>query len=80
MTRDDPGFLVVTGSVSSQLQNLSSQILQNGCQVDRGAGTNTLSVVALPQQPVNTSDWKLQPSAGGAALRLGPSFSAFSSS
>ncbi|KAA8593245.1 hypothetical protein FQN60_009361 [Etheostoma spectabile] len=35
---DDPGLLVVAGSVSSQLQDLSGQVLQHSRQVDGGAG------------------------------------------
>lgn len=36
MTRDDTSLLVVTGSIASQLENLSSQVFKNGSQVDRG--------------------------------------------
>merc|ERR1719489_58210 len=50
VTGDDPGLLVVTGSVACQLENLSSQVLHDGGQVDGSSGTDTLSVVALPQE------------------------------
>ena len=33
VTRDDAGLLVVTGGVASQLENLSSQVLENGSEV-----------------------------------------------
>ena len=36
MTGDDTGLLVVTSSVTSQLQNLGSEILEHGSQVDGG--------------------------------------------
>lgn len=36
MARNDTGLLVVTGSIASQLENLSSQILKDGSEVDRG--------------------------------------------
>ena len=34
VTGDDTGLLVVTGSVASQLENLSSEILKDGSEVD----------------------------------------------
>ncbi|XP_028430523.1 uncharacterized protein LOC114553512 [Perca flavescens] len=66
VTGDDTGLLVVAGSVSSQLQNLSGQVLQHSRQVDGGAGSHTLSVVSFTEQPVNTADWELEPGTGGA--------------
>lgn len=32
----DTGLLVVTGSVTRQLENLSSKVLENGSKVNRG--------------------------------------------
>ncbi|KAM7419847.1 hypothetical protein PAMA_016786 [Pampus argenteus] len=68
VTGDDPGLLVVAGSVSSQLQDLSGQILQHRRQVDGGSGTDTLGIVALPQQPVDTAHGELEPGPGGEAM------------
>merc|ERR1711949_27034 len=50
VTGDDPGLLVVTGSVASQLEDLSGEVLHDGGQIDRGSGTNTGCVVTLPQE------------------------------
>ena len=36
MTWDNAGLLVITGGVTSQLEDFSSQVLKNGSQVDRG--------------------------------------------
>ena len=80
VTGDDTGLLVVTGSVSSQLQDLSGQVLQHGGQVDRGSGTDTLGVVSLPEQPVDTTHRELEPGTGGAALCLGLNLSGLSTS
>ena len=78
---DDAGLLVVAGSVSSQLQDLSGQVLQHSRQVDGGAGTHTLRIVAFAQQPVNTADRELESCPGGAGLCLGSGFTgAFSTS
>ena len=45
---DDARFLVVSGSVTSQLQNLGSQILHDCCHVHRCTSSNSLGIVALP--------------------------------
>ncbi|XP_034546199.1 uncharacterized protein LOC117817568 [Notolabrus celidotus] len=63
VTGDDTSLLVVTGSVSSQLQDLSGQVLQHSCQVHGGTGTNTLGIVPFTQQSVDTTDWELEPEA-----------------
>lgn len=62
VTRDDPGLLVVAGSVAGQLQDLSSQIFKDGGQVDGSPSANSLRIVPLPQQSMNTTDWKLKTS------------------
>lgn len=36
VTRDDTGFLVVTGGIASKFENLSSEVLKNGSKVNRG--------------------------------------------
>jgi len=70
MAGDDPGLLVVTGSIASQLKDLSSQILHHGSQVDRGASTHTLGIVALAQEPVDPTHGELQTSPVGTGLGL----------
>jgi hypothetical protein len=37
MTRDDTRLLVVAGGVASQLEDLSSQVLENGSEIDGSA-------------------------------------------
>jgi hypothetical protein len=56
VTGDDTGLLVVAGSVTSQLENLSSEVLKDGGEVDGSTSTDTLGVVALPQETVDTTD------------------------
>merc|ERR1712126_391553 len=56
VTGDDPGLLVVTGSIACQLKDLSSQVLHDSSQVDWGASTDTLSIVTLAEQTVDTSN------------------------
>lgn len=67
VTRDDTGLLVVTSGVTSKLKNLSSEVLENGSQVDGSTGTDTLSVVALAEQTVDTTNGEGQTSLGRTA-------------
>jgi hypothetical protein len=70
MTRDDTGLLVVTSGVSSQLENLSSQVLEDGCEVDWSASTDTLSVVSFSEKTVDTTDWECETGLGRAAVEM----------
>jgi len=67
---DDPGLLVVPGGVASQLEDLSGQVLHDGGHVDGGASAHTLSIVALPQQAVDTAHGELKASPAGPGLCL----------
>ena len=76
----DPQLLVVTGSVASQLEDLSSQVLHNCSEVNRGTSSNTLGVVASPEVTVDTPHWELQSSTRRTTLSLGTGFASFSTS
>ena len=56
MAGDDTGLLIVTGSVTGQLEDLGGEVLKDGGEVDGSTSTDTLSVVALAEQTVNTTD------------------------
>ena len=77
MSWDDSGLLVVTGSVASQLEDLSSEVLKDSSQVDGGTSTHALSVVAFAQETVDTSNGELETRAAGSALRLSLCLSSF---
>jgi hypothetical protein len=64
MTGDDTGLLVVTRSVSGQLEDFSRQVLKNGSEIDGSTGTDTLSIVALAEQTVDTTDGESETSLG----------------
>jgi hypothetical protein len=68
MTGDDTGLLVVAGSVASKLEDLGSQVLENGSQVDGGTSTDALGVVALAEQAVDTTDGERETSLGRTAI------------
>lgn len=67
MTGDNSGFLVVSGSVASQLKNFGSEVLEDSSEVDRSTGTDALSVVTLPQKTVDTTDGERETGLGGTA-------------
>ena len=64
MTGDDPGLLVVTGSVTSELQNLSCEVLHDCSKVDWCTGSYALSIVSFAEKTVDTSYWELESSTG----------------
>jgi hypothetical protein len=68
VTGDDTGLLVVTGGVTGQLEDFGSQVLEDGSEVDGSTGTNTLSVVALAEQTVDTTNGEGQTGLGGTAV------------
>ena len=64
VTRYDTGLLVVTGGIASELEDLSTEVLENGGEVHRGTGTHAGSVLALTKVTSDTTDGKLQTSLG----------------
>ena len=64
MAGDDAGLLVVAGRVSSQLQDLSGQILENRRQVDGSSGTDAVGIVSLTEKSVHTADGELESGTG----------------
>ena len=64
MAGNDTGLLVVAGSVTGQLKNLSRQVLEDSGEVDGSTGTDTLGVVALAEKTVDTTDGESETSLG----------------
>lgn len=56
MTRDDTSLLVVASGVASKLEDFSCKVLKDGCKVNWSASADTLSVVSLSQETVDTAD------------------------
>ena len=67
---DDARLLVVAGGVASQLKDLGAQVLEDSGLVDGGTGANTLGVVALLQEAVDTANGELKSGAGRSGLLL----------
>jgi hypothetical protein len=64
VTGDDPGLLVVAGSIACQLEDLSGQVLHDCGQVDWGSGTDTVGIVALAEKTMDTTNGELKSGTG----------------
>merc|ERR1719153_2097014 len=77
MSRNDPGFLVVTSSITSEFQNFSSKILHNRGQINGSASSNSFGIITLAQESMNTSNWKLKSSSRGSGFSFSLDFATF---
>ena len=70
---DDTGLLVVAGSVTGKLKDLSSEVLKDGGKVHGGTGTDAGSVLALLQVAADTAHRELKTGLGrlGGGLATG---------
>jgi len=67
MTRRDALHLQILGGVACKLEHLCGQVFEDCCAVYGCGGTNaTVLVDALLQEAVDTTDWELKASLGGA--------------
>ncbi|KAH3768279.1 hypothetical protein DPMN_169491 [Dreissena polymorpha] len=64
MTRDDSGLLVLTDSVSPELEIFSGQVLENGSQLHGFTSSYTLCVVAFAQETVDSAHRERKSSPG----------------
>lgn len=68
MTRDDTSLLVVTSGIASKFEDFSSEVLKNSGEVDWSTSTDTLSIVALSQETMDTTDRECETGLGGSAI------------
>ena len=59
---DDSGLLVVLGGVSGEFENFSGQVLEDGCEVDGGTGSDSFGVVGVSEETADSSDGELEAS------------------
>ena len=69
MSGNDTSLLVVTSGVTGQFENFSSKVLEDSSKVHGGTGTDTLSVVALSQDTVDTANGESETGLGRTGLR-----------
>lgn len=60
VTGSDGLLLVISGSVTGQFEDFSSEVFEDGSQVDRSTRPDALSVVALAEEAVNTTNGELE--------------------
>ena len=70
VTGHDASLLVVTGGISGELQDLSAEVLEDGGEVDGGAGAHAGGVLSLAEEAADTTDGELKPGLGRRASRL----------
>ena len=78
VTRHNASLFVIAGSVTSELQDLSAEVLKDGGEVDRGAGTHAGGVLSLAEVTADTTNGELKSRLGrrgGALLLAAASFS-----
>ena len=61
---NDSGLLVVLGGISSELENLSGEVFEDGGHVDWGTGSNSGGSSRVSEVSGNSSDWELKSSLG----------------
>jgi hypothetical protein len=70
MTRRDTLHFQVLGRITSQFQDLCSQILEDGGRVDSSGRSDSLRIVdGIFEETMNTTDGELETSLGGSRLR-----------
>ena len=68
---NSPLLLVVTGSVASEFEDLGGEVFEDRSEVNGGACTDTLGVVATLEHTMDTTDWELETGFRGAGCALG---------
>jgi len=68
---DDTLTLVVAGSTTGKLEDLSSEVLEDSAKENGRTSTNTLGVVAVTEETVDTANREVEASTHAAALGLG---------
>ena len=78
VTGHDTSLLVITGGIASKLEDLGTEVLEDGGEVDGGTGTHAGGVLALTEVTADTTDGELKSGLGGrggALLFAAASFS-----
>ncbi len=75
-----PDLLGVDGSIAGQLEELSSQALHDGGQVDCHTNSNLIKIDFVAKKIADTSNKELKSSIAGMGLGLAPGLSSLPSS
>ncbi len=81
VTRHDARLLVVARGIAGELQDLGAEVLEDGGEVDGGAGSHARCVLALTEVPTDATHGELKSGLrgrGGAGLLLASASLSFS--
>jgi hypothetical protein len=70
VTGHDTSLLVVTGGIAGKLEDLGTEVLEDGGKVDGCTGSHTGGVLSLTEVTTDTADGELQSSLGRRASGL----------
>jgi hypothetical protein len=70
VTRDNTSLLVVTSGITGQFENFGSKVFKDGSEVNGSTSTNTLGIVTLAKETVNTSNRERETGLGRTRLRV----------
>ena len=59
MTGHNTALLVIAGGITGKLEDLSTEVLEDGSKVDGGTGSHTGGVLALTEVTSDTTDGEL---------------------
>jgi len=62
VTGHDASLLVVAGGIAGKLQDFSAEVLEDGREVDGGAGAHAGGVLSLAEEAADTTDGELKSS------------------
>jgi len=66
VTGNDSGLLVVLGGITSELEDLSGEVLKDGSEVHGGTSTDALSEAASLEEAGDSADGELETSLAGS--------------
>ena len=64
-------FLIITGSITSELEDFGSKVFEHCSEINGSTRTNTLGIVATLEHTVDTTDGELETGFRGAGCALG---------
>ena len=62
VTRDNTALLVVTSGVSGEFENLGTEVLEDGSEVDRRSSSHSCGVLSLSEVTSDTTNRELETS------------------
>ena len=63
---DNSASSVVSGSISCEFEDLSSEVFKDSSKIDWGTSSDSLSVSSLSEMSVNSTNWELKSSSGSS--------------